>query len=129
MAATAPQRVSTSPGNPLPPAAPAVHRAPAMARPAVDPWHSPAALEALTARKLPISREAWLTLLRRTLEAEGTQGRAAAALGMSLRQFARWIAWLREHDADGFAKLPEMPEGGYRRAEEPAPSKVRKRSQ
>lgn len=105
-----------------------------MARPPVDPWHSPAAITALTARKLAITREAWLTMVVGALEEHGTQGSAAAALGMSLRQLARWIAWLREHDAKAAAKLPAMPEGGYRRADVPAaetPPKPapRKRSQ
>jgi hypothetical protein len=104
-----------------------------MPRPPVDPWHSPAAIAALTARKLAVTREAWLKMLAGALEQQGTQGRAAEALGLSLRQFARWVAWLREHDAAAVAKLPAMPEGGYHRAEpsaaapaRPAPRKPRR---
>ncbi|TAK30131.1 MAG: hypothetical protein EPO40_08430 [Myxococcaceae bacterium] len=102
-----------------------------MARPPVDPWHSPAAIEMLMARSLPITRTAFLKMLAGTLKEEGTQGRAADALIISLRQLARWIAWIRENDPEGAAMLPDMPAGGYRRADEPvpppAPRKVRKR--
>lgn len=103
-----------------------------MARTAVDPWHSPSAIAALSARKQPITREAWLAMLTSVLEEHGTQGNAAVALAMSHRQFARWIAWLRENEPKAAARLPEMPVGGRPRAEapEPAPAApVRKKRQ
>lgn len=83
-----------------------------MARPAVDPWHSPAAIAALSARSRPLTREAWLDLLADALREHGTQGGAAGALGLSLRQLARWVAWLRANDPQGLARLPDMPVGG-----------------
>lgn len=83
-------------------------------RPPQPPWRSPLGLELLDARKLPLTREAWLHLLAETIRAEGSQVGAARALGTSTRQLARWVAWLREHDEKGYAALPEATPGGWR---------------
>lgn len=86
------------------------------------PWHQPAALKILRARALTPTREAWLELVAATITEAGTRIGAARALGLSHRTFERWLAWLRDHDAAGYATLPEAQPGGHRPRREPEPA-------
>lgn len=82
------------------------------------PWESPEGLRLVIA-VAPRSavgdlRATWHAALVAAIRAHHTQGATAEALGVSLRQLARWLAWLPEHAPDLDAATPRVPSGARR---------------